>query len=82
MSKRNIEEGESSKQKRSRSSRCNYCCRERELVDFKPYCAKYAEGAVKCTVCHRPLPTHLVEEGICNAYRKNKAVIINEVWVE
>ena len=37
MSKRNIEEGESSKPKRRRSSRCNYCFRERELVNFKPY---------------------------------------------
>ena len=44
MSKRNIEEGESSKPKRNRSSRCNYCFRERELVYFKPYCTKCAEG--------------------------------------
>ena len=63
MSKRNREESGSSKPKRSRSSRCNYCFKERELVDFKPYCAKCAEGAVECTVCHRPLPVRLVEAG-------------------
>ena len=73
MSKQNIEEGESSKPKRRRSSRCNYCFRECELVDFKPYCVKCAEGAVECTVCHRPLPAHLVEESICNACRKKQS---------
>ena len=72
MSQRNIEEGESSKPKRNRSSRCNYCFRERELVPFKPYCVKCAEGAIECTVCHRPLPAHLVEESICNACRKKQ----------
>ena len=73
MSKRNTEQGESSKAKRRRSSRCNYCFRERELVDFKPYCVKCAEGAIECTVCHRPLPDHLVEESICNACRKKQS---------
>ena len=49
--------------------RCNYCFRERELVSFKPYCAKCAEDAIECTVCHRPLPVRLVDAGICNACR-------------
>ena len=50
--------------------RCNYCFRERELVSFKPYCAKCVEDAMECTVCHRPLPVRLVEAGICNSCRK------------
>ena len=52
--------------------RCNYCFRERELVSFKPYCAKCAKDAMECTVCHRPLPVRLVEAGICNACRKKR----------
>ena len=73
MSKRNTKQGESLKPKRRRSSRCNYCFRERELVDFKPYCVKCAEGSIECTVCHRPLPAHLVEESTCNACRKKQS---------
>ena len=72
MSKRHIEQGESSKSKRIRSSRCNYCFRERELVPFKPYSTKCAKDAIECIVCHRPLPVRLVEASICNACRKKQ----------
>ena len=74
MSKRNLDKGDNSNPKRVKSSRCNYCFRERELIDSKPYCTKCAEDAVECNVCHRPLPARLFEEGVCNACRKKQSL--------
>jgi hypothetical protein len=64
----------SSKKKRAR---CNYCFTDRHpLVEGKPYCVACLEeeDVAECVVCIRPLPSRLVEEGICGAcHRKEKS---------
>lgn len=60
---------------KKRRMRCNYCFTDRHpLVEGKPYCiACLKEGDVtECAVCIRPLPSRLVEEGVCRACRRKK----------
>jgi hypothetical protein len=72
MSKRSIEEGESSKRCCS-ESRCNYCFRWKVLVPGKPFCEVCARDGIECIHCHRPLPARLVDdESVCHACRNKE----------
>jgi hypothetical protein len=60
---------------KKRRVRCNYCFTDRHpLVEGKPYCiACLEEGDVaECAMCIRPLPSRLVEEGVCGACRRKE----------
>lgn len=60
------------KPKRQKRTKCNYCFKERELVEGKPYCSVCARDAVECRVCIRPLREDLVVNGVCRACRKKE----------
>ena len=38
----------------------------------KTYCSTCAEGALECSICHRPLLHRLVIDGLCNACRNKR----------
>ena len=48
------------------------------LVPFKKFCHTCGEDAVECNCCHRPLPSHLVENGICRTC-KNKQHRVEQI---
>jgi hypothetical protein len=58
--------------KRPKRTKCNYCFKERELVEGKPYCTICARDAVECRVCVRPLRAELIVDGVCRACRKKE----------
>jgi hypothetical protein len=73
--KRKNNANSSSSSPKKRRVRCNYCFTDRHpLVEGKPYCvACLEEGDVaECAVCIRPLPSRLVEEGVCGACRRKE----------
>ena len=51
------------------SGKCNWCLREKILLNGKKYCAECGNAGRECTHCHRPMPeayyTH--SSRICNA---------------
>jgi hypothetical protein len=72
MSKRKGVGDECNKPKRIKRTKCNYCFKERELVDGKLYCTVCARDAEECRVCRRPLRADLIVDGVCRACRKKE----------
>jgi hypothetical protein len=73
--KSNANANNSPSSSKKRRVRCNYCFTDRHpLVEGKPYCiACMEEGDVaECAVCIRPLPSRLVEKGVCGACRRKE----------